>query len=158
MSLIDRMTALNARLVGIPIRLGVPQYRNLLVRHVFLDDDLLETSHEDTLFQPRPTIDSVPMRLVGLDLGRGITVEQSDFQIAGIPRSYSLDFLQANVGFYVVDPAQSVSGAIAYDSRGNPQGTMCKLLHVDDQDLLTWTLLLRNFRDTYDTSQTTVNY
>lgn len=157
-TLIERMTALNARLQSIPVRLGVPQHRDLLIRHVALDDDLLATSYTDTLFEPKPFIDSVPMRLVGLDVGKGIIIEQSDFKVAGIPRSYSLNFLQVDVGFYVVDPVRDVSGAIAYDSKGNPQGTICKLLHVDDQDMLTWTLLLRGFRDRYDTTQTTVNY
>lgn len=158
MSLIQRMTALNARLTQIPIRLGVPQYRDLLIRHVSLDDDLLETSHTDTLLQPKPLIRNAGSDVVGLDVGRGILVEQRDFQVLGIPRSYGLEFLQNDVGCYVIDPVRDANGAIALDSRGNPQGIFCKLLTVRDKQLLTWEIILRQFNDHYDVSQTVVDY
>lgn len=157
MSLVDRMVALNARLQSIPIRLGVPQHRGLLIRHVSLDADLLETP-DDQLIEPKPYIQTVPTRLVGLELAGNITIAQDDFQITGIPRSYSLDFLQRNVSYYCIDPAIA-SGEILYDSKGNPaSGIFCKLLSVSDRDLLTWGLILRKLRDHYQGEQTEVNW
>lgn len=156
MALIDRMVALNSRLQAIPIRLGVPQYRNLLIRHTVLGLDFLETS-SDSLFDPRPQIQTVPTRLVGLELGGGgafqatggITIAQDDFQVTGIPRSYSLDFLTKDVEFFVIDPAIA-GGEILYDAQGNPAGGyFCKCLSVSDKDLLTWELLLRKVKDHY---------
>lgn len=165
MALIDRMITLNAKLQSIPIRFGVPQYRSLLIRHVELDEDLLGI-RSDSLILPKPQVANVPTRLVGLGLSAGrpgvssgdITVAQDDFQVTGIPRSYSLDFLQKDVEFYVIDPAIS-GGAIAYDTRGNPSaGIFCRLLTVRDNELLTWSLLLRRMADHYDLTQTTVDY
>ncbi|MBE9178677.1 hypothetical protein IQ268_08905 [Oculatella sp. LEGE 06141] len=167
MALIDRMTALNARLTSIPVRLGVPQHKTLLIRHVELDDDLLATSHTDALIEPKPYITQVPAKLVGLEIGSsgafqsssGITISQEDYQVTGIPRSYSLQFLQENVDVYVIDPPMDALGAIAYDSKGNPaSGDFCKLLTVMDKELLTWTLILRKVRDHYVDQTVTVNY
>ena len=156
MALIDRMVGLQARLTDIPVRLGVPQYRDLLIRHATLGPDLLK-SHTDTLLQPKPKITNVPTRLVGLDIGGGgafqggggITIAQDDFQVTGIPRSYSQSFLEKDVQYYVIDPA-IVAGAVQYDSKGNPAaGIFCKLLTLRDKDLLTWSAILRRVKDHY---------
>lgn len=157
MALVDRMVALNARLTGIPIRLGVPQYQTLMIRHVVLDGALLKDV-TDTLLEPKTHITTVPQKLVGLPTGGvgafqasgGITISLEDFQVTGIPRSYSLEFLRDNVDVYVIDPPIGADGAIAYDSKGNPaSGIFCKLLHIEDKDLLTWSLILRQVRDHY---------
>jgi hypothetical protein len=165
MSLIDRMVALNARLTSIPVRFGVPQYRSLLIRHVSLDEDLIE-SFTDVLIQPKPYVETVPTRLVGLPVGSGgafqasggITIAQDDFQISGLPRSYSLDFFQKDVEFVVIDPAIAAD-EILYDANGNPAaGIFCKILTVIDKDLLTWSLIARRVNDHYDINQTSVDY
>lgn len=158
MSLVDRMVSLNARLQAIPDRLGVPQIRNLMVRHVSLDSGLL-VSTTDSLFAPKPYIQNVPSRLVGLEIGGNITVRDDDFQVTGIPRSYSQDFLQKDVQYYVIDPLTGNSGEIIYDNIGNPaQGVFCKLLQLRDNELLTWNLILRRMADQYDVAQSTVDY
>lgn len=165
MALVDRMVTLNARLQSIPIRLGVPQFRDLMVRHVELDQDLMGV-RTDELLAPRPQVANVPTRLVGLGLAAGrsqlssgdIVIAQDDFQVTGIPRSYSLDYLQKDVEFYVINPP-IVEGSITYDSRDNPAGGIfCKLLTVRDNELLTWNLILRKMVDHYDLSTGTVDY
>lgn len=163
MSLIDRMVALNARLTSIPERFGVPQYRSILIRHIELDESLIE-SFTDTLLNPKPFVQTVPTRLVGLPVGGafqasgGITIAQDDFQITNIPRSYSLDFFQKDVEYLVIDPAIAAD-EILYDTQGNPAGGIfCKILTVRDKDLLTWSLIARRVNDHYDISQISVDF
>ena len=172
MSLIDRMVALNAKLTSIPIRLGDPGYRNLLVRHSTLDDDLLGSSI-DTLFEPKPLIKNVPTRLVGLEVGGNsigggfqsgaISIAQDDFQVSNIPRSYALSFLTQDVDFFVIDPAVVAAGdgslEVLYDARGLPAGGFfCRVLSVSDRDALTWSLILRRHADHYDSDRERVDY
>jgi hypothetical protein len=159
MSLVDRMVVLNARLTSIPIRLGVKQHRNLLVRHACLYNGLL-ADFTDTLLAPKPYIETVPERMIGLSLsgggafnsGLGVTIAQDDFLASNIPRSYSLEFLREGVQFFVIDPVLDEMGAASLDLKGNPEGITCKCVHIDDKDLLTWTLILRKVRDHYTSS------
>jgi hypothetical protein len=159
MSLIDNMVALNARLTAIPVRLGLKQHRDLLIRHSRLHHGLL-ADFCDTVLEPKPYIESVPQSMVGMELdgsqgqqsSLGIRISKDDFLASNIPRSYSLEFLREGVEFFVIDPPLDDSDRPIYDGKGNPSGGIfCKCVHVDDRDLLTWTLILRKFRDHYTT-------
>lgn len=167
MSLIDRMIGLKARLQGIPERMGVPQYRSLLIRHTILDDDLLP-SHTDTLIQPKPWIQSVPTRLVGFEIagasGGSISINADDYQVKEVPRSYAKDFFEKDVSLVVIDPALAIdptTGAaeVLYNSQGEPAGGIyCKILTVRDDELLSWSLLLREYSDRVDLDNLSINW
>lgn len=147
MALIDNMIALNARLQSIPIRFAVPQHRQLLIRHVTLDDIATEPTIADTLITPQPEIMNVEPRLVGFQFGDGIEIRNDDYQVMGIPRSYNREFLRDDVEWYAIAP-NIVGGAVQYDDCDRPLGAeLCKCLHVDDRDLLTWSLVLRRLKD-----------
>lgn len=150
MPLIQRMTALSARLNQIPVRLGVPSMSNLLIRHGELDEALLEM-HTDEVFTAIK-ITTVPPKYVGMMIGgaSGIIIAQNDFK-AAVPREYSREFLEKDVLFYVINPSMS-GGAVIYNPTTEEPagGTFCKLLTIDDKEDTLWTLILRQTRDGVD--------
>jgi hypothetical protein len=162
MALIDRMSALNARLTAIPIRFGVPQHRDVLVRYKVLDDDYLTATVNDVLLEPKPIVQNVPQKLVGYSVGGqtggGIDVRADDFMLSNIPRSYSTDDFVKNVQFLVIDPEIGDDGNPALDVRGNPVGIICKVLHVSDRELLTWSLIVRKLVDGHDVTRVEVTF
>lgn len=152
MALIQRMTALQVRLNKIPVRLGVPSFQSLLIRHGELDDDLLVENHTDEVFE-NIKITSVPPRYVGLSVGsgaNGISIAQNDFK-AVIPRTYSREFLEKDVLFFVVNPPMAEGEVIYNPNTQEPAGGIfCRLVMIDDLKDTVWTVILRQFRDGID--------
>lgn len=157
MPLIQRMSTLRSRLNKIPVRLGVPSMQNLLIRHVELDENLLE-SHTDEVFEA-VKVTTVSPKYVGMTVGgggggfkagEGITIAQNDFK-AEVPREYSREYLEKDVLYYVVNPPMSDGQVIYNPTTQEPaSGIFCKLLMIDDKQDTQWVLLLRQFRDGYD--------
>jgi hypothetical protein len=149
--LIQKMTTLRARLSKIPVRFGVPSYRNVLIRHVELESDLTE-HHTDEVFA-NVKVTTVPPRYVGLSVGGrndGITIAQNDFK-AEIPREYSREFIEKDVLYFVIDPPM-VDGEVLYSGNEPAGGIFCKLVTIDDKEDTLWILILRKVRDTPDPS------
>lgn len=141
MSLISDLTQLKADLHSIPTDLGLPQYRQIVIRKVLLPDGEIIPQFKDFLLSQKVHVVNIPTRFVGLELTRNsIVISEDDLFCKNLPRLYSKTFLEQDIEFYVVDPVFNESGQVI-------DGIRCQLLDVRDNRTLSWQLMLRKDPD-----------
>lgn len=126
MSLIERLTIVNARLQALPDGLGVPFYQDVV---------LVRPDGVQELLTPRPRVMQVTPRDQTAFLGSAVEVFPDDLWLEGIPRTYPEETLKRS---RFLLKAQS-DGVIW-------TGTKAELLWLDRKDLLSFRLLVRPFR------------
>lgn len=126
MSLIERLTLVNARLQALPDRLGVPFYETVV---------LVKPDGTQEVLVPRPSVKQVSPREATNFLGSAVEVFSDDVWLEGIPRTYSEDTLKRSRFLLKALPS------------GNTWvGTKAELVYLDRLDLLSFRVLVRPFR------------
>lgn len=140
MNLIDRMTGLRDRLTAIPIRLGLPQYRDVLVYSSTIPEGSSFAVKSETLIDPKPYITPVPPRLIGQPYSGGsIILTQDDWIISKVSRNYDKSLFTQDVDHLIIDPV--------FEGVTLTQGLKCKIIHLDESKALEWVLILRQYGD-----------
>lgn len=152
MSLFDRLAAIEQRGFSIAERLGMPQHRNVVVRHQSLDDNRMPLI-QDTLLAPKPYVTSASPRLVGLLIGndeQAVSVSATDLTIE-VPRTidYSMFVREDNKRAKVIIDPPVTGGSLSYENSITKElkGVHGRIIHIDDSDSTIWTLVVRRERD-----------
>lgn len=144
----DHMASLYEDVLALEVDLGMPQRRNLVIRH----SDSKAKTIQDYLINPRPYITSVPIKLVGMMFGN-ITVSQNDFLVE-IPRTSPENLFVKKEGearvTFIIDPPLTENGQINYSNPATKlisSGIKCRLLYLDGNDPIIWKLILTKEKD-----------
>lgn len=151
---IDGKDGLYTRLKSrLPVRFGVHQAcHTLIVRHTTIDPETLEETTTDSKLVAHH-ISTVDRSLIGLTIGGasmdGIQVAANDWQVQGIPRSYSREWLTKDVQWFVLDPELNTDGTMKLNNGQPVGGTMLKLILLQDKpkNYLAWDMVMREFSD-----------
>lgn len=144
-SLYKRLTAIDDRIADMESMLGLPQRRNLLLRHSTLANNA--RVYTDTIIEPQPYITNVSPRLVGLQIGK-VEVSITDFQCE-ISRSIPLDLLIRTDNqrvIAIIDPPVDIAGRVIYSHAATKTidgGIPCRVLNVRDDDSTVWRCILQ---------------
>jgi hypothetical protein len=152
---IDGKDGLYTRLKSrLPVRFGVHQASHtLIIRHTTIDPVTLTQKSTDSKLVAHH-ISTVDRGLIGLSLGGaamdGIQVAANDWQVQGVPRSYSRQWLTKDVQWFCLDPELNTDGSVKLNASGDPiGGTMLKLILLQDKpkNYLAWDMVMREFSD-----------
>jgi hypothetical protein len=139
-SLVQRMTALNDRLQGLPIRFGVPQFRPVVIRKKVLEPGALIPTVSYLPLSPTPQVSTVSPHYVGYKLDENLTLSKDDLVVKGVSRRYSYELLTEAVDVWLVDAIPNGSGYT---------GVECLPIWIQDSELLSWTVTLRRQVDRF---------
>lgn len=151
---IDGRDGLYTRLKSrLPVRFGVHQASHaLFVRHTTIDPITLEPKSTDSKLVAHH-ISTVDRSLIGLSLGGasmdGIQVAANDWQVQGIPRSYSREWLTKDVQWFALDPELNPDGSMKLQDGQPIGGLLLKLILLQDRpkNYLAWDMVMREFSD-----------
>lgn len=135
-NLVTRMEKLRDRLTRIPVRFGIPQYRQVVLRKRELINLIPNIYY--LVIEPMPKVTNVNPNYVGHRVANNVEIAHDDLSIEGVSRQYTYEQLTENVDAWLIDAVQSGS---------EWTGTVCHPLHVSDRSLLTWDVTLRIFVD-----------
>lgn len=142
-NLYDRINRANDKAASMDARLGHPNRRNLLIRHLSLNASYQSVT-EDTLITPSPLITTPSPQLIGLVIGndqQGVTVSANDY-LAEVSRSIPYSMFVREDGRRVkafIDPVM-INGLMT-------SGNEVSIIHIDDRDCCFWKLILRKIKD-----------
>jgi len=147
--LVDRMIKLQQNLGKLHTNFGEQQYRAVVIKKVTNDPD---PQDRFTLITPNPRIDSVPQRLVGLEISENVYVKAIDLQVSEIPRSKEERWFVKDVEYYAIDPGFDSLGKLILDEKNNciqEDQEFYKPLFINTKDVVTFTVILRKLKDHY---------
>lgn len=143
-SLIGRLTLLKGRLNKIPRRLGHPFYREVVIRtrkQTALSNGIVTDFYEDLYINPIPKVNNVTWKELGLEFSEQITVGKDDYKIE-IVRTVDIPITYNDIEFIVIDPIFNNDNKLI-------GGLKCKVIHISENAVLDWTLILRLYKDNY---------
>jgi hypothetical protein len=150
MKLVQKLTAVQARLQQLHEKFGEEQYKRIIVCKSNNDPLSGEVETSYTLLEPLPRVEFVKQSLIGFEISRNIIIQAKDLMVSEVMRTYSADFFVKDVQYFCIEPAFNVNNQISLDAKGNPiGGDFYKLVHIIDKDTTTYTLILQSIKDHY---------
>jgi hypothetical protein len=154
MTLYQKLAEVESKVAGIEVALGIPERRNLLVRHQILNQTTRVYDYTDTLILPQPYITSVPLRLVNLPIegANSITIQINDIQVE-IPRTFSKSLFtpeeNTTTARFILDPPISNNQVIYTNptTKTISGATFYRMIMLMDNDPTLWKLILRKEKD-----------
>lgn len=127
MTLVSNLTDVNARLMRLGERFGVPQYHNVVIDH----------GGVQTVLDPKPFFTSPDMNRAGNDyLANQVKLTPEDIWLSGIPRTYPEAMIAR--GLYILYATQNESGDWI--------GVNAQPVYIDRDETLTWKVLVQKRR------------
>ncbi|MEA5603707.1 hypothetical protein [Nostoc sp. UHCC 0252] len=155
MNLYEKLAKIENKLGSVEERLGIPQRKNLLVRHTSTDPVTRAPFIEDTLILPKPYITSVAPRFVNMQIAiegaDSIYITVNDLQVE-IPRVYPITLFQPEGrtrALFILNPSVTY-GTINYSNPTTKALTNIKLyrsVYVDDSNPTIYRLILTEHKD-----------
>ena len=165
MSLVEKMTALKANLLGLPTRFGMPQYaKHVYICKAFIQDGQFIPTIQWLLISPCK-VEGVPARMIGLPYGNStVLLSESDVLLKNIPRTYTYQDLTESVDFYAIGSVSPSNQDLILAQGGNAllaQGdsmamsnsglfdsvAQYSLAHISHHKTLSWEIILRKHTD-----------
>lgn len=135
MSLISDLQLLKDKLIVIPHDLGMPQYRELVIRKKINNYQL-----QDVFFSPVPKVVNVNDRQISELISKEtVQVNLEDYYVKHISRvKYDRYFLTQNVDMFILDYSNNA---------GNITGIRCRLLFLDEARTTSYEMYLKRLSD-----------
>ncbi|AFY49002.1 hypothetical protein Nos7524_3202 [Nostoc sp. PCC 7524] len=154
-SLYQKLSQIEGKMAEIDIRLGIPQRRNLLIRHQSLNPTTRQLEIVDTLVQPKPLITSIPPKFVNLPVSiegaDSIFLSINDIQVE-IPRTHPkrLFIPEGNTrAIFILEPPIS-NNQVVYINPATKTingADIYRLVVLMENDPTLWKLILRRDKD-----------
>lgn len=148
--LVQKLVKVQARLQKLHTKFGEEQYKRVVICKSNNDpvSGNIETSF--ILIEPYPRVEFVKQSLVGYEISRNIIIQAKDIMLSEVMRTYDSDFFVKDVQYFVIEPEFNNLNQVSLDIKGNPiGGEYYKLVHIQDKDTTTYTLILQAIKDHY---------
>lgn len=126
MSLVQRLTGVYDRVGTLPARFGDPRYPLVCIQN----------AGQTLVLTPQPKVLEVDARRVAQYLAAGVEIAIDDKVISGISRTYTKE--QVSKGTYLINATRRTDGTWT--------GLKADVISVSENDLLTWTVVVRRYR------------
>lgn len=156
MSLYSKLAEVEGKVAQIEDKLGLPQRRNLLVRHEAYNHSTRLATITDTLISPKPYITSISPRFANLPVGiegssNSIYLAISDLQVEvprTLPKNLFIPVVDTTIHFVLEPPVNNNQVVYSNPTTKEIDGAVfyTMVMFMDD-DPTRWKLILRKLRD-----------